>query len=309
VIPKGRSNYANLLAAYQVPRGAQQSVQLPPRPADWGDDPQSFALAVSEDGNTVVGNTGTAFNEDAFIWTPASGMLLLVDYAAARGVAIPPGFLLLSANAISADGKTIAGNGIDPTGSFVVPWVLDLHGTARDILVTVEGAITANDLPLGPFAGYPIGAAVNMTFRLQPSRTSLLPGHASDYPMRANSFQINASYLDWNDYSHHLDSDTLDAASAPVLHLSNDTPRADAIDLDASALMTSGQSVQLHVSDAGGSLLDADRAEHVNRSYGANQFDAATWNVSDGVHSMNVAVQFLTIKDDEDVIFNDGFGD
>jgi uncharacterized membrane protein len=309
IIPGVGVGYANLLHSYKVPVGALHMAELPPTPDDWSDDPASYALAVSQDGNTVVGNTGTPINEDAFIWTSATGMMLLSDYAAARGVAIPAGFLLYSANAISADGKTIAGNGIDPTGSFVVPWVLDLHdGSPRDILVTAEGSIASNDLVAGPFVGYPVGAAVTMTFRLRSVGTALVPGYTSDYTLRAGSFQINASYVDWSTYINYLASDTLDPATTPVLHFRNDDPRTDGITLDATPLSTSGQTVQFQLTDSAGMLFDSDHAEHVNRSFGPDAFDTANWTISDGINSMTVAVEFVTIKDDDDVIFGDDFG-
>jgi len=308
VIPTPGSSYANLLADYKAPGGMSRSGRLPASPSDWGDDPQSYALAVSEDGATVVGVTGTPYNSDAFIWTQATGMALLVDYAAAHGVAIPSGFLLYGASAISADGLVIGGTGIDPTGTFVVPWVMDLHGQTHDVLVVAEGSISTNDLPVGPFSGYPVGAAVNMTFRLVPAATAVAPGYSSDYPLRVESFQITSSYFDWNTYTHYSVSDTLDAAGAPVLHLNNDNPHADGIDLDATPLATSGQTVQLHLSDANGALFDSDQAAHINRSFAAGQFSTATWNISDGVHSMVIDLQFVTIKDDGDAIFSDGFG-
>ena len=93
-----------------------------------------------------------------------------------------------------------------------------------------------------------------------------------------------------------------------MLHLNNDNPHADGIDLDATPLATSGQTVQLHLSDANGALFDSDQAAHINRSFAAGRFSTATWNISDGVHSMVIDLQFVTIKDDGDAIFSDGFG-
>jgi hypothetical protein len=308
IIPGAGTAYANLLTAYKGPSGLSQAAQLPPSPKDWETDPASYALAVSADGNTVVGNTGTPINEDAFIWTPTTGMVLLVDYAAAQGVTIPPGFLLYSANAISVDGLTIAGNGIDPTGTYVVPWVLDLHDSVqRDIIVTAQGSISANDLPNGPFAGYPVGAAVNMTFRLLPARVPLVAGYVSDYTLRPGSFQITAQYMDLSDYTTYVASDSLDPNITAILQINNDNLVADSLDLDATPLATSGQTVQFHAGDASGRLLDSDHADHVNRSFGSERFDGTTWNITDGTHNLTVALQFVSINDDTDLIFSNGF--
>lgn len=272
---------------------------------------QSYALAVSADGNTIVGNSGVGNGGgivDAFVWTPATGMVFLAEYAAARGITIPAGFLLYSANAISSDGLTIAGNGIDPTGSFVVPWIIDMHDSqARDVVVTAVGSISSNDLTAGPFEGYPVGAAVTMTLHLAPDGTPVMAGYASDYSVREGSFQLVATYQDPIDYSHHVATESLDPAATPLLHLTNDNPRADGLHLDATATATPGQTFNFGMSNAQGILFDSDQAAHVNRSVRSDQLDTITWNVGETGHSMTISLQFVTIEDDDDALFHDGF--
>jgi hypothetical protein len=301
----------NSIARYTAPAGIFANARFP-HPDGFFFPTQSFALAVSEDGNTVVGNSGIGNGGgivDAFVWTPATGMVFLAEYAAARGVTIPDGFLLYSANAISADGLTIGGNGIDPTGSFVVPWIIDMHDNqARDTIVTAVGSIGSNSLTAGPFMGYPVGASVTMTLHLTPGGTPVTAGYATDYGVRAGSFQLVATYQDPNDFSHHVASESLGASAAPLLHLSNDHPRADGLRLDATPTATVGQTFNFSVSNAQGTLFDSDQVAHVNRSLRSDLFNATTWNVSEAGHSMQISLQWVTLEDDMDTIFRDGFG-
>jgi probable HAF family extracellular repeat protein len=76
---------------------------------------QSFAIAVSDDGTVVVGTSGWKPPLDAFIYTDETKMVKLSDYFASMGVVIPRGWNLISGSAITPDGKTIAGTGINPS--------------------------------------------------------------------------------------------------------------------------------------------------------------------------------------------------
>ena len=308
LIPQAGSRYAGMLSRYKFPAGERATTHSV-APSGFFQFIASFADAVSADGNIVVGTTGIQPDQmDAFVWTPSTGMVFLADYAAAHGVTIPAGFLLYGATAISADGKVIGGTGVDPTGTYVVPWVMDLHDdVARDVIVTAQGAIAANDLNAGPFAGFPVGAAVTMRLHLSPHGSAITPAHASDYAVRPASFNLHAHYFDSSDFTQHDADETL-APGAAVLHLVNDNPRADGLTLDPTPTATAGQTVQLHVSDAGGALFDSDQAAGIDRGFSAQQLDAGSqWRITDGVHSMNVTLQFITIADDMDGIFSDGF--
>ena len=78
-----------------------------------GGDFSNYAKGVSGDGSTVVGYAATPSNE-AFLWTSAGGMQRLWDVLLANGVdPAASGWTSLDfAQAISADGKTIVGQGI-----------------------------------------------------------------------------------------------------------------------------------------------------------------------------------------------------
>jgi uncharacterized membrane protein len=75
----------------------------------------SIALAVSDSGNVVVGNSGYEPPTDAFIWTPETKMIKLSDYLTSKGITGHERWTLLTAIAVSPDGKIIAGTGINNT--------------------------------------------------------------------------------------------------------------------------------------------------------------------------------------------------
>jgi probable HAF family extracellular repeat protein len=68
----------------------------------------SSATAVSGDGSVIVGSC----DNFAFLWHDSAGMLSLQSYLTSRGVDLTGWSALTTANAISADGRFIVGNGI-----------------------------------------------------------------------------------------------------------------------------------------------------------------------------------------------------
>lgn len=84
----------------------------------------SRALAVSADGSVVVGRDDSSGHPaTAFVWTPTTGMIPLRDALESLGLgAALAGWQLTSAVGVSADGRTVAGNGIDPDG-FEQAWI------------------------------------------------------------------------------------------------------------------------------------------------------------------------------------------
>lgn len=272
--------------------------------------PSSYALSVSADGNTIVGNTSDGFTTAAFIWTAADGMMLLSDYAAAHGVPVPEGFFMTSANAISADGLTLAGNGIDPTGQFFVPWVMDLRAVStRDSLVIAQGNIESNNLQNGPFAGYPVGAAVSMSFPISAVGNSISPSRDSAYPIFVPGFRLTANYQDPDTYERFTASESLNGSANPKFHIINDNPQADGLDLPSTPTSTPGQVLQFNVSNPTGTLFDSDSSQRINRSFAPSYFDAMTWEIRDGANSMKVTMQWVTVRDDQETIFRNGFDD
>jgi probable HAF family extracellular repeat protein len=94
---------------------------------------QSWAYAVSADGNIVVGRGSVPGNcgpfgcgsaGHAFIWDATNGMRDLQDVLTSHGVPLN-GWVLTEARAISADGTVIVGNGTNPQGNFE-GWIVTL---------------------------------------------------------------------------------------------------------------------------------------------------------------------------------------
>ncbi|MFO0972724.1 MAG: PEP-CTERM sorting domain-containing protein [Phycisphaerae bacterium] len=105
--------------------------------------PSGLAFAVSNDGNTVVGQAGGSHGLEAFRWTAETGMIGLGD--------LPGGIFRSVANGISGDGTIIVGNAsIDGPPGFPDPYqaafIWDAtHGMRRliDVLASDYGLALA----------------------------------------------------------------------------------------------------------------------------------------------------------------------
>jgi probable HAF family extracellular repeat protein len=80
-----------------------------------GGNLSSAASAASAHGNVIVGTGSTAEGYEAFLWTPSLGMVSLKQYLLDHGVTEVAGWTLSFANDVSLDGRTIVGNGINPS--------------------------------------------------------------------------------------------------------------------------------------------------------------------------------------------------
>jgi hypothetical protein len=126
----GRGHPSNTLHAYRFTAGDGTVVDLGALtrgilPGTQDQEDTSTAFAVSDDGNVVVGSSGFKPPLDAFIWTPDTKMVKLSTYLTDKGVTGVAGWRLVGAYALTPDGKTIAGLGIDPAG-VVDGWVVKL---------------------------------------------------------------------------------------------------------------------------------------------------------------------------------------
>jgi hypothetical protein len=261
---------------------------------------ESFAFAVSDDGNTVVGASGAWPVRTASIWTPGSGLLPLADYVSARGVVIPEGWFLAAGTALSADGMTIGGWGLDPDGAMAA-FLIDLHPEqAVDARVEARGTVDFNDLAIGPFAGIAQGTEVTLSFVLSADGMEIQPGNATSYPIRLETFSLQAGAA----------SETLQSGpDAPAAWITNDYPLSDGIHLFATPT-ASGQMFEFELFNPGGDMFDSDDLNRINRSFGPSFFEKTSWMVSDGDHMMWVALDSVSIADIQvvaDAIFADGF--
>jgi uncharacterized membrane protein len=262
--------------------------------------PESFAFAVSDDGNVIAGASGMWPVRTASIWTPDTGLQPLADYVTARGVTIPDGWFLAAATALSADGKTIGGWGLDADG-IMAAFVIDLHDApAVDAIVEAHGTVDYNDLVDGPFAGVAAGTEVTLSFALSPEGFELQPSRATSYPIRLDTFQFQAGAA----------SETLVATGdGPAAMITNDYPMSDGIHLFATPT-ASGQAFEFELFNPDGDMFDSDDLNRINRSFGAGFFEKASWTIEDGNNMMWVRIESVSIRDVEaqaDGIFSSGF--
>jgi probable HAF family extracellular repeat protein len=110
-----------------------------------GGEYSSTAWDVSSDGSLIVGFSSTNNGFEAFVWDAANGMRNLKSVFLDEGLDLT-GWRLTQAKAVSADGRTFAGDGINPQGnqeawiasiptSIPEPSTLVLAGCALTVLV------------------------------------------------------------------------------------------------------------------------------------------------------------------------------
>jgi len=261
----------------------------------------AFAFALSDDGNTIVGASGFGGDRLATVWTPATGLTLLSDYATAHGVTIPAGWTLKSGGGVCADGQTIGGWGLGPVS--IGSYVIDLHeNEPREAILEAHGVVSFNDLPSRPFAGIAAGTPVTMSFRVTPDgSTELEPGEATVYPIELDTFVFTAG----------AGSDTLvPTQSGPTLFLANDYPLSDGFHLFSTPL-ASGQALEFELFNPGGDLFDSDDLNRVNRTVGPAFFEKIAWSVSQGDNAMSIDLTDVGLHDIDatpsDLIFANGF--
>jgi hypothetical protein len=91
--------------------------------------------------------------------------------------------------------------------------------------------------------------------------------------------------------------------------ITNDYPMSDGIHL-FSTPTASGQAFEFELFNPGGNMFDSDDLNRINRTFGAEFFEKASWMVEDGNHSMWVQLDTVSINDVEapaDAIFASGF--
>jgi len=103
----------------------------------------SEALAVSADGSVIVGESGfygeVTFTQEAFIWTADDGMRKVKDVLVNDFGLDLAGWNLWRATAVSADGRTIVGTGVNPDGQ-TEAWMAVIPEPATLALLALGGA-------------------------------------------------------------------------------------------------------------------------------------------------------------------------
>jgi probable HAF family extracellular repeat protein len=119
--------------------------------------PSSTAKAVSGDGSIVVGTDTSTGPQRAFIWDAANGMRDLNDVLVNDYGFDLSGWTLTAANDISKDGRTIVGNGFNPSG-FSEGWVAVLPGPTIRVQIDIKPGSDTN--PIQPFSRGVIPVAI-----------------------------------------------------------------------------------------------------------------------------------------------------
>jgi uncharacterized membrane protein len=103
---------------------------------------QSQAQGVSDDGAIVVGFGTRGFSQDAAIWINGGPIQRLKVFLLNLGLEEVGGWTLTSATAISPDGRTIVGTGVNPEG-FTEGWVVRIPAPGASSGVMLIGAWVA----------------------------------------------------------------------------------------------------------------------------------------------------------------------
>ncbi|MFO1431915.1 MAG: PEP-CTERM sorting domain-containing protein [Candidatus Competibacteraceae bacterium] len=107
----GASNFEDGLGAFRWSQAAGM-ISLGDLP---GGEFHSEALDASADGSVIVGLSNSEAGQEALVWDQYYGMRSLLDLLVTAGVDLT-GWVLSAATAISADGLTVVGNGLNPYG-------------------------------------------------------------------------------------------------------------------------------------------------------------------------------------------------
>src|SRR5690606_37251421 len=103
----------------------------------------ALAQGASFDGSVVVGGSNrVAPNDDAFVWTRGEGLSSISDILNRHG-AMPQGWQVHVAYAVSADGRTITGYGYNPAG-MREGWVVTIPAPGSAVIAMAGLAIAGH---------------------------------------------------------------------------------------------------------------------------------------------------------------------
>jgi probable HAF family extracellular repeat protein len=94
-------------------------------------------ISTSADGSIIVGTSA----DEAFRWTQKTGMVSLKETLIGAGLDVS-GWTLMSANAISANGFTIVGDGTNPSGKYEA-WIANVSPEPVPEPLTIVGSMAA----------------------------------------------------------------------------------------------------------------------------------------------------------------------
>lgn len=116
IVGRGTSDLGNEAFRWTADGGMVGLGDLP------GGSFSSTASSVSADGSVVLGFGQTSLGQEAFLWDETNGMRSLQEVLSGELGLDLTGWQLTEATAVSADGRTIVGNGTNPNG-FEEGWI------------------------------------------------------------------------------------------------------------------------------------------------------------------------------------------
>jgi uncharacterized membrane protein len=103
-----------------------------------GGSNSSNALDVSGDGSLIVGYGETEIGREAMFWTQPTGMVNLRDFLISQGIDLT-GWSPITAEGVSADGRTIVGTGENPAGN-PEGWIATIPEPSTMVLAALAAA-------------------------------------------------------------------------------------------------------------------------------------------------------------------------
>ena len=97
------------------------------------------AYGASADGSIIIGGSESGLGREAFIWDETNGMQSIKDVLVNNYGLDLTGWYLGRASGISADGRTIVGEGIGPNGSEA--WIATIPEPTTLCLLTLGGLV------------------------------------------------------------------------------------------------------------------------------------------------------------------------
>jgi probable HAF family extracellular repeat protein len=261
------------------------------------DGEQSHATDVSADGKIVVGwslssigNRTEDGEKTAFVWTEETGMVALEEVLIANGLAAD-GWILRSANGISADGTMIVGEGQNPDGNNEA--FLLTGFSVENIFLVTRAAIVIEQAAMTGAGDY--GTGTGQSFLLPAGETvAAIQLHIDSVGNSAGSIQVHLWEATGGPGSHftRLSNEPIAIGELDKSAISG-TPDWFTIDLDQPFTNSGEEAVYL--------VFEIELL--TSGSEGWNNYSYSDENSYNGGHSVYWHADNYVIRDGQDLTF------
>jgi uncharacterized membrane protein len=196
-------------------------------------DGGSNATGVSDNGIVVgySGNPGPWGVIEPFVWTEADGMMRVTEYLALNEVEIPANIEIYFCNAISADGTTIGGQGLNTDTWSYVAWVARVEPPVYKLKVSITGEVEYNQVNDGLFADVNPGDPVTIEFLV-----------SSDDFIDSETYNVRGYTIDPGSFTQTMGSvtvplaDPFPAGETPRFIMRNNDPASDGFFIESAGI-------------------------------------------------------------------------